>query len=91
MTVAERRQALLEWFYADEERNGLGTRAITTQASWSTEATDITTGVRSFGRWWLYSTKRRARDRCLRDLKALERNGDITRGQTGGKATWWYA
>lgn len=79
MTVAERRQALLEWFYADEERSGWTTSRIETWAiAWRGDLG-----------YALYSV--RGRHKAYRDLKALERDGQITRGQTSGKATWWYA
>lgn len=83
MTVAERRAALLEWFYADEERNGWGTVKI---ARWSIKITfTVSTG-------FLYPRPiGRSRHRAYRDLCALARDGQITRGQHGGKATWWYA
>lgn len=89
MTVAERRQALLEWFYADEERNGWTTSQIHMQATWWR-------GPIMGAPRWLYPSlgrldRRKGRDRVYRDLKALERDGQITRGQTSGKATWWYA
>lgn len=86
MTVEERRQALLEWFYADEERSGMGTLRIMQLATYRPTA-----GM-TFGRFtWIYPVERSSRDRCFRDLKALERRGDITRGQSNGRATWWYA
>lgn len=84
MTVAERRQALLEWFYAEEERSGMGTTEIALQAT-LLPTSNVTTY-----RAWLYPPEV-ARDRAFRDLKALEHDGHITRGQTHGKATWWYA
>jgi hypothetical protein len=84
MTVAERRAALLEWFYADEERNGWTTTQIAMQAT--RRALDWP------GRAWIYKQEDgRLRHRAYRDLKALERGGHVTRGQTSGKATWWYA
>jgi hypothetical protein len=90
MTVAERRQALLEWFYADEERSGWGTVEIASQARFRGTASDERTGslIYAVPFWtspWI------DRHSAFRDLKALERDGHITRGQTGGKATWWYA
>jgi hypothetical protein len=82
MTPAERRAALLKWFYADEERNGIFTSQI------MQEANALTLGEDPI-RVWLYWPG--GRDRAHRDLKALVREGHIIRGQHGGKATWWYA
>jgi hypothetical protein len=86
MTPAERRAALLEWFYADEERSGMGTADIGFAATRWPEP-----GL-TFDQAELYPTNEAGWfDRCARDLRALARDGQITRGQTGGKATWWYA
>lgn len=90
MTVAERRQALYEWLYADEERNGWTTTEITSQARFLGTALDERTGSLIYplmGRL----NRERERNRAYRDLQFHVREGNLTRGQTGGKATWWYA
>lgn len=84
MTPAERRAALLDWLYADEERSGYGTAGF-----WKLATQAPRPGL-TFDKATLYPDDLYGRDRAYRDLCALARDGQITRGQHGGKATWWY-
>jgi hypothetical protein len=88
MTVSERRAALLEWFYADEERSGMtSSRIADTAAYWGSG-----TGIEPVPtRTPLYPAKGDERySRAYRDLCALARDGQIIRG-VGRPARWWYA
>lgn len=84
MTVRERRAALLEWFYADEERAGMTAHEIRYEAMWRP-----LTGTS----WrYVYNVREVGDDpqgRCLEDLKALARDGQVKRGE-GRPARWWY-
>lgn len=86
MTPAERRAALLEWLYADEERSGMNTGQIVAQATQLPQSGGLLAEA------WLYTfgPEEDVYSRAYRDLCALARDGQITRGQHGGKATWWY-
>ena len=85
MTPAERRAALLEWFYADEERSGMTTGEI------ARKATRLPAAGAFVADAWLYPPSAGMYNRAYSDLCAHAGDSQIKRGQHGGKATWWHA
>ena len=86
MRASERRQHLLEWFYADEERSGWTARQIAEAAYyWKQERVPHLTAD-------LYKDNGYAdyADICASDLKKLAAEGHVVRGE-GVPARWWHA
>lgn len=91
MSASERRRALLEWFYADQERSGMTTTQAAEEARYIGTVEDERTGSLIYpGSLKARSQRSSAIAQCFADFKAHADEDQVVRGE-GRPATWWYA